>query len=177
MAITAYRLVKTKWAASAFDGEGARRAGGRWNSVGTPMVYTAESRSLAALEVLVNLEGPPRGYSVIRCSFPDRLVETIAPAKLPPEWRQSPAPPALAALGDAWVARVSSVVLAVPSAVTPEELNYLLNPRHREFDQVTIDPPEPYLYDERLVILTERRRHRAPSTRKTRRSSRPFRGA
>jgi RES domain-containing protein len=162
MTIAAFRIVKTKWAKTAFDGEGARRSGGRWNSVGTPMVYAAESRSLAALEVLVNLEGPARGYSVIRCSFPDSLVEVLAPSALPDGWRQSPAPPSLASLGDAWVASASSVVLAVPSAVTPDEVNYLLNPGHPDFDKVTIDPPEPFIYDERVVALTERTRRRGP---------------
>ncbi|MPZ21055.1 MAG: RES domain-containing protein [Luteitalea sp.] len=167
--MTTYRIVKTKWAASAFDGEGARRDGGRWNSVGTPMVYTAESRSLAALEVLVNLEGPARGYSIVRCSFPDTLVVTIGRSNLPPDWQQSPAPPALAALGDAWVARASSVVLAVPSAVIPEEVNHLLNPTHPDFDKVTIYPPEPHVYDERLVARTERSRRRASSKARKRR--------
>jgi RES domain-containing protein len=125
------------------------------------MVYTAETWSLAALEVLVNLEGPARGYSMVRCSFPDLVVEALTPSSLPEGWRQSPAPTGLAALGDAWVARASSVVLAVPSAVTPDEVNYLLNPRHPDFDKVTIHPPEPYVYDQRLVALTERSWHRS----------------
>jgi RES domain-containing protein len=161
--VTAYRIVKTKWAALAFDGEGARRSWGRWNSVGTPMVYTAESRSIAALEVLVNLEGPARGYSVVGCSFPDMFVEALTRSSLPDGWRQSPAPPGLAALGDAWAARASSVVFAVPSAVTADELNYLLNPTHPDFDKLMIYPPEPYVYDQRFVALTERRRRRASS--------------
>jgi RES domain-containing protein len=37
--------------------EGARRAGGRWNSKGTPVLYMSENRSLAVLEVLVHLSG------------------------------------------------------------------------------------------------------------------------
>ena len=155
--ISGYRIIKTKWAASAFDGEGARRNGGRWNSVGTRMVYTAGSRSLAALEVLVHLEGPARGYSLVQCEFPESFVEELAAAKLPAAWRASPAAPALAALGDGWVARGSSVVLSVPSVVTPEERNYLLNPLHPRFAQVTIHAPEPFPYDERLVALTEYR--------------------
>lgn len=156
MPIAAYRIVKTKWAASAFDGEGARQNGGRWNSVGTRMVYTAESRSLATLEVLANLEGPARGYSLVACEFAETLVETLAPGALPDDWRAAPAPPGLAALGDAWVARASSVVLAVPSAVVEGERNYLLNPAHRNFPRVKIHPPEAFPYDERLVALTER---------------------
>jgi RES domain-containing protein len=152
----AYRIVKTKWAAAAFDGDSARRNGGRWNSVGTRMVYTAESRSLAALEVLAHLEGPARGYSLVRCEFPETLIETLALEDLPAGWRAAPAPPALVALGDAWVARGSSVVLAVPSAIVEGERNYLLNPAHVNFRRVIIHPPEPFPYDERIVALTEK---------------------
>jgi len=153
--IAAFRIVKTKRVASAFDGEGARRTGGRWNSVGTPMVYTAESRSLAALEVLVHLDGPARGFSIVRCEFDDTLVETLAVAALPADWRSSPAPVAVAHIGDAWVARTSSVVLSVPSAVVDGEHNYLMNPRHPDFSHITIGAAEPFPYDERIVALTE----------------------
>lgn len=38
-----------------YDGEGARRSGGRWNSKGVRVLYMSENRSLAALEVLVHL--------------------------------------------------------------------------------------------------------------------------
>jgi RES domain-containing protein len=154
--ISAYRIVKTKWAAFAFDGEGARRNGGRWNSVGTRMVYTAESRSLAALEVLVHLEGPARGYSLIRCDIPDDIsVELVADGDLPADWQDSLSPPALATLGDAWVVRGSTAVLKVRSAVVHGEYDYLLNPVHSEFDRIRIHTPEPFLYDARLVALIE----------------------
>ena len=52
----AWRLVKARHAAGAFDGEGARLHGGRWNSRGARVVYVSSSRSLAALELLVHLE-------------------------------------------------------------------------------------------------------------------------
>jgi RES domain-containing protein len=155
--VAAYRIVKARRAAAAFDGDSARRLGGRWNRVGTRMVYTAASRSLAALEILVHLEGPARGFSLVRCEFPESLVEVLATSALPRNWRASPAPSALAALGDAWIRRGSSTVLAVPSAVIPEERNYLLNPAHADFAQVTIHAPEPFPYDARLIALTESR--------------------
>src|SRR3990172_1776005 len=55
VAITAWRIVKARHAANAFGGEGARVEGGRWNSPGTPVVYTSQSAALAALELLVLL--------------------------------------------------------------------------------------------------------------------------
>lgn len=122
------------------------------------MVYTAESRSLAALEVLVNLEGPARGYSIIRCEIPDDLVIEVLPeSDLPDGWRGSPAPVALAALGDAWVQRAAAAVLKVPSVVVEGEHTFLLNPRHPSFERISIERAEPFPYDERLVKLTKRR--------------------
>jgi hypothetical protein len=38
---TTWRIVKRRYASSAFDGEGARLYGGRWNSPGTPVVYSS----------------------------------------------------------------------------------------------------------------------------------------
>jgi RES domain-containing protein len=122
------------------------------------MVYTAESRSLAALEVLVHLEGPARGYSVIRCEIPDDVaIEELADGDLPDGWRGSPASAARAAIGDAWVARGTSAVLKVPSAVVDGEYNYLLNLRHSSFQRISIHLAEPFPYDERLVALVENR--------------------
>ncbi|HZQ55388.1 MAG TPA: RES family NAD+ phosphorylase [Bryobacteraceae bacterium] len=56
-------------------GEGARRVGGRWHSIGHPVVYMAESVALAVLENLVHMtrQDFPRGYVVVAASIPDRL--------------------------------------------------------------------------------------------------------
>lgn len=53
-----WRIVREKYAATAFDGEGAYRYGGRWNSQGRRVVYTSATLSLAALEMLVHLQPP-----------------------------------------------------------------------------------------------------------------------
>ena len=53
--VTAYRIFKSKHAARWFDGEGAFLFGGRWNSPGTRLLYASSALSLAALEMLVNL--------------------------------------------------------------------------------------------------------------------------
>jgi RES domain-containing protein len=41
-------------------------------------------------------------------------------------------------------------VLAVPSAVIPQEMNYLLNPRHVNFKRIRVRNPEPFRFDPRL---------------------------
>ena len=133
--IRAWRIVKTTFSADAFSGEGAWLYGGRWNSVGVAMVYTAGSKSLATLELLVHLDSSMRlpSYSSCPVDFDDSLVEVVDPAVLPLDWRQSPPPTSLQVIGDDWISRQSSVVLRVPSAVVPDENNYLINPIHRDF--------------------------------------------
>ena len=90
----AWRIVKEKHAGTAFDGEGARLYGGRWNSRGTRVVYTSEALSLAALENLVHLTPTVAfKYVAIRIEFDDALVEKIALAALPADWKDEPPPP------------------------------------------------------------------------------------
>jgi len=90
----AWRIVKEKHAATAFSGEGAARAGGRWNSRGVAVIYTSSILSLAALETLVHLNPPVLfKYAVIRIRFDEELIETVHPKDLPPDWRGEPPPP------------------------------------------------------------------------------------
>lgn len=150
---TAWRIVKSRFAARAFDGEGARLYGGRWNSVGVRMVYTAGSVSLAVLEMLVHLENTDvlPAYSICAVHFDDAVVTSLDRSKLPANWRDSPSPPELLTMGDAWVASRSSAVLEVPSAVVESESNYLINPDHPDFASLLIEPPGPFTFDPRLL--------------------------
>lgn len=151
--VAAWRVVKRKHARTALSGEGARRFGGRWNSPGTAVVYSAESQSLAALEMLVHLDSADLlgAYVTIRVEFDESLIEHVERTDLPRNWRVDPAPGRLAATGDGWVRQERSVVLAVPSVVIPSERNYLLNPRHPEFSRVVSSPPIPFRFDPRLL--------------------------
>jgi RES domain-containing protein len=148
-----WRILKTSRAATAFDGEGARLHGGRWNSPGTAVVYTSESLSLAVLELLVHLQATRLlgSYCSIAVDFDDALVDAVEAAALPRGWTRYPAPSALQEIGDQWVAGRRSVVLRVPSAVVPGESNFLLNPGHPDFARVVIGPPRPFVLDPRLT--------------------------
>lgn len=147
MIITAYRISKAAFAASIWTGIGARDYGGRWNSKGLAVVYTAENRSLAAMEQLVQLIKPRvlKGYVIASVAFDDVQVLRLGPAALPAGWDDPVAPPQLKRYGDEWVATGSHVVLAVPSVIIPGEWNYLLNPAHPEFPALTKSAPEPFV--------------------------------
>lgn len=151
--ITAWRLVAPRWAASAFDGEGARLPGGRWNSKGVPLVYLASSLALAALELLVHIDyyRALEDHVAIPVTFDERLVLHLDPDDLPADWTDVAQIAHSQALGDAWASGGASAVLAVPSSVVPIERNYLLNPRHPDMTEVELGAPEPFRYDPRLL--------------------------
>jgi RES domain-containing protein len=150
--ITAWRIVKRRHARTAFTGEGARLYGGRWNSPGVAIVYTAESQSLAALEMVVHLESSEllHNYVVFEVGIDESLVLKIEWSQVPKNWRADPAPPKVREIGDAWAAAGKSAVLRVPSATLPSECNFLLNPRHPDFARLVIGKPSPFQFDARL---------------------------
>ena len=150
MALTLWRLTKARYAASAFDGEGARLYGGRWNSPGRAVVYLAGSLALAALEILVHVKSQSEleGYVKIRVEVPKDLVATVA--ALPENWQQGRAPDETKAIGDRWLGAGETPLLRVPSVVIPEEYSYLLNPQHPKFSEITVDEAEPFSFDPRL---------------------------
>lgn len=150
--ISAWRIVKQKHAANAFDGEGARQFPGRWNNRGTPMIYTASTPSLAMLELLVHLEAEDiltTTYCLIPVEFPAADCLDIG-GQLPKDWKLDPPPASTRAVGDAWIEDGISLVLTVPSVILPVEQNYLINPRHPGFHKIRIGKPETMKYDPRL---------------------------
>ena len=152
---TGWRIVKSRHASTAFDGEGARLYGGRWNSPGTRMVYTSSTISLAILEILVHLQEASllSFYSLIAASFDDGFVERLDHSMLPDGWRAYQARSELQRIGDEWVRSQRSAVLEVPSVIVERESNYLLNPVHPDFSSVVIGESEPFTFDERLLAV------------------------
>jgi RES domain-containing protein len=150
---TVWRIVKAVYATQAFDGEGARIYGGRWNSPSVRMVYTADSAALAALEHLVRLNdasAQPK-FVLISAVLPDELVDDLDRSALPEHWRSTPAPPALQQIGDRWAKSKGSAALRVPSAIIEQQSNYLLNPEHPAFSSIAIGAVERFIFDERLL--------------------------
>jgi RES domain-containing protein len=153
MTLKAWRIVKAAYKNKAFTGEGARMYGGRWNSKGVPVIYTAGSLALASIEMVVNLPSPKllEGFVRIPVRFNSNLVEDLPLSKLPKSWKSRPISPSTRDLGDKWIKEKRSVVLKVPSVVVPEEFNYLLNPMHPDFNKVEVGKPVVYHFDPRLA--------------------------
>jgi RES domain-containing protein len=109
--------------------------------------------SLAALEYFVNLDTDlsPRNLVAVAADVPERLrLERIALGDLPRGWRRYPALESLQDIGTAWVAKGTTAVLSVPSAVIPEERNYLLNPGHPDFKKIRLREPQAFHFDPRM---------------------------
>jgi len=127
--------------------------GGRWNSIGMPVVYVAESRSLAIIEMLVHLDSSAilNSYVLISAKLDESLVLAVEFDSLPTGWDAEAPSPETQRVGDRWIAAAESAALRVPSVLAPGEFNYLLNPRHPQFREIEMSGPVPYAFDRRLL--------------------------
>jgi len=148
-----WRLCQKRWAATAFSGRGAAENPGRWNSLGRRAVYCAETRALAALEILANVENKRRlhkvEYVVIPVEVPDDLI--THPARYPGDWSAKPAPRSTRDFGDRMLSKPGFPVLRVPSAVVQGEFCFVLNPAHPRFAELQIGGAETFSFDERVL--------------------------
>jgi RES domain-containing protein len=151
--ITVWRLCKTTRVPNAFTGLGAAENPGRWNSLGTRLVYCAESRALAALEIIAHVEDKPSlakaKFSAVPVELDQALIQPVP--SLPKHWQSIPPVAATQKIGDQFVKRAAHLALKVPSAVVHGEFNYLINPAHPAAGTLKIGPPEPFLFDPRTL--------------------------
>jgi RES domain-containing protein len=152
VSVTAWRITKRKHARNAFSGEGAREFGGRWNNPGTAVVYTAQSQSLAALEMLVHLGSADllEKYVLLAADFDQLLIKVLNRSDLPRNWRTDPPPAQVRSIGDEWVIGAGSAVLQVPSVLVPGESNFLLNPAHQDIARIRFGKATAFRFDARL---------------------------
>ncbi len=152
--ISVWRIDKANRAKEeSFSGKGASLEGGRWNKPGSPVVYTAEALSLAALEKFVHMGDEGRSVDLVfyEVKIPDGVrVEELSRRSLPPDWKAVPAPRSTQDIGTRWVRAAQSSILKVPSIIAETEHNYLINPLHPDFKNLRISSAKPYRFDERL---------------------------
>jgi RES domain-containing protein len=147
-----YRISNCNYAGD-LSGTGARLYGGRWNSEGKSMLYTASSRALAVLEVLVHLPPLliPDNFCLVEIEIPENSIYTLDPALLPANWRDIPPPVTLRQLGDDFLKKREYLLMKVPSSIVPAEYNYLINPLHPAASAVKLTNTETFSFDERLL--------------------------
>lgn len=145
-----YRITTAKWADQL---SGSGRAG-RWNSNGLFVIYTAGTRALACLENLAHrrVVGDDALFKITLINIPDDIwVEMITKTTLPENWKEYINYTICQTIGDEWLHKLSSVILRVPSAIIPEEYNYLINTAHPDFSKISIIELEAFSFDERLL--------------------------
>lgn len=148
-----FRLSRKKYSRH-LSGEGASIGGGRWNSIGIELVYTSSNRSLAMAEVAVHLAlaSVPEDFLMLAINIPASIsVQTVSADDLPFDWQIFPYSPASQTIGDRFVAEGKYCVLRVPSAITRGDHNYLINPRHRQFETIRITGIDEFPFDTRLI--------------------------
>ena len=133
-------------------GIGGLRAAGRWHSQGRRIVYLADHPSSALLEMLVHMDRDliPRTYQLLRIDLPSAItIETISKDKLPADWRTNTM--ATREVGDRWLDRSGSALLQVPSAISHQGQNFLLNPAHPDAATIVVAEIVRAPFDSRLL--------------------------
>ncbi|NDK56382.1 RES family NAD+ phosphorylase [Pontibacter fetidus] len=149
-----YRLSRARFAKD-LSGRGAELAGGRWNSKGTAILYTSDSIALCTVEVAVHmpLGIVPFDYQLVQIEIPDGLeIEKLPETMLPEDWKSFPHSNATQVIGDKFIAEQHAPIIKVPSAAVQGTFNYLINPRHPDFQKVTIVGITPFEFDKRLFV-------------------------
>lgn len=148
-----FRLSREKFAET-LSGIGAALKGGRWNSPGIEMIYTAQNRSLAMAEVAVHFTFAtlPDDYKMITILIPDDLlVLKIFESSLPTDWRNFPHPVSTQIIGNSFIEKRKAPILKVPSAITKGDFNFLINPYHEDFKKIQVQHIESFPFDQRMA--------------------------
>ncbi|NJY63633.1 RES family NAD+ phosphorylase [Salinimicrobium sp. CDJ15-81-2] len=150
-----FRVERKKYLDTTLQGIGAAQTEAyRWNSLNTLMVYTAESRALATLEVSVHLdlnEDLPKDRYYVGIDIPDDvLIYELKTEDLPENWDAKPPILETQFIGDDFIKSKIAAVLKVPSAIVPPEANYLINPNHADAQKITVISQHPFNFDQRL---------------------------
>lgn len=149
-----FRLSREQYA-DTLSGAGAAIKGGRWNSIGFELVYTAGNRSLAMAEVAVHftLATLPDDYMMVTINIPDDLlIKVILEKDLPRNWNGFPHPSSTQKLGDQFILEGKYCIAKISSVVTKGDFNFLINPNHKDFKKIAISETEKFPFDKRIFI-------------------------
>lgn len=153
--MTIYRLAVQQYKDD-LSGTGAKLYGGRWNSEGTPMLYTTENISLAVLEILVRtgIDLIPANYFLVTIEIPDSIsIKTLNKDRLKKDWKNDAA--FTKWIGDQFVKSNKGLIMKIPSAIVDEEHNFIINPDHADFKKIHITTSRKFIFDKRLYLKNE----------------------
>ena len=132
------------------DGIGGAFAEGRWHSQGEPVVYFGASAAIVVLERLAHTDPDllPDDLRLGIFELPGSPAITT-PGAPPSGWIRSES--WSRSTGDAWLSARTTLLLAVPSAILPEETNYVFNPRHPGASSLRLIRERAFSFDARLI--------------------------
>lgn len=148
-----FRIVDSRYKDD-LSGKGAGLYGGRWNRKDEYVLYTTGSVSLSCLELLVNVDLSFRtpNYVLLTIYVPDEVNHrSLGMDELPYNWRSRDQYPITKTLGSNWYKELHEGILEVPSAVIPQERNYVINVNHPISQELKIISAEPFIFDNRLL--------------------------
>lgn len=147
-----FRLTKKQYSKT-LDGKGAALFGNRWNSKGTEMIYTSESRALAMAEVIahISLATLPEDFVMLQIEIPDEIsIKLVNKNLLAKNWNHFPHITNTQKIGDKFILENEYCILKVPSAIVKGDYNILINPFHKDFQKVKIKKVTDFPFDVRL---------------------------
>lgn len=146
-----YRISSEKYA-SKIQASGAPN---RWNKENQYVIYTASTRSLATLEMVAHRNAIMGGlrYKMMTIHVPNnkKIIAKIEVSSLPKDWQTFKRYTLTQNIGRKWYDTNESLILKVPSAIIPQEYNYIINTKHPDFSKVSLLSLEDYNWDKRLL--------------------------
>jgi RES domain-containing protein len=147
--ITVYRFAPTIYS-NDLSGNGAKLYGGRWNSIGTPAIYTSFTISLALVELFIHKKTYEEIIvnQLMEITINDTIETKIDYQKLKTNWQDDAG--YCQYIGNQFLA-MEQVGMIVPSAVIEQENNLVLNPLSKDFlKKVKIKKIKSFSFDDRL---------------------------
>ncbi|RYE28767.1 MAG: RES domain-containing protein [Sphingobacteriaceae bacterium] len=127
----------------------------RWNPSKIRMIYTSANRSLSCLENVVHRgkTGLTQLFRIMTIEIPEAVeIKKINLVELSKNWKNYDQLNFTQNQGKNWIESEETAVLQVPSSIIEEEVNYLINPNHPDFEKIKLIKTEPFIFDSRIKL-------------------------
>ncbi|TKB98272.1 RES family NAD+ phosphorylase [Pedobacter cryotolerans] len=146
-----YRISSPKYIED-LSGAGSKQYGARWNDKGVAMVYFAESRAMAVMEVLVHLrpEDIDKDFILAEFEISDDSILTINISDLPESWKEESEVETLKEIGNKFIKENKFLIMKVPSVIIEEDYNLVFNPNHPHSNKIKLIEKRIFKFDVRF---------------------------